>query len=111
MRRQQSRPTSALFRGNPHIFLANFGGLVPHRVAVPTPASEIRVRIRADLGNNLVYLPFLGEERVLHGTKHGDRLEFTLPAVERGAAVWVQRQRCALLKGSRRHVTPTLWIV
>jgi len=82
-----------IVQGNPHIFLANFGGLVPHRVAVPTPASEIRVRIRADLGNNLVYLPFLGEERVLHGTKHGDRLEFTLPAVERGAAVWVQRQR------------------
>jgi hypothetical protein len=59
---------------------------------VPTPVSDIRVRVRADLGNVMVYLPFLGEEKILHGAQKGDGLEFTLPPIERSAAVWIQRR-------------------
>ncbi len=75
--------------GGPHVFLANFGGLVPSKVGVPTPAAGIRVRIPEAQGDALAYLPFLGETQILHGMKQGERFEFALPAVERGAAVWV----------------------
>jgi len=79
----------ALVDGKPHAFLANFGGLVPNKVVVPTPANGIRVRIPASQGNILTYLPFLGEAQLLHGERIGNKVEFVLPPVERGAVVWV----------------------
>ncbi len=78
-----------LVDGSAHLFLANFAGLVPGKVATPTPVTGARVRIPAALGNSLAYLPFLGQTQILHGTKHGDTMEFELPAIERGAAIWV----------------------
>ena len=82
----------AMVRGTPHIYLANFGGLVPGKIAVPTPANGIQVRVPATMGNSLTYLPFLGEPHVVDGVKRGDLLEFTLPPLERGAVVWVTGQ-------------------
>jgi hypothetical protein len=78
-----------LVDGSAHLFLANFGGLVPGKVAIPTPVAGARVRIAAALGNSLAYLPFLGQTQILHGTKHGETIEFELPSIERGAAIWV----------------------
>ena len=75
--------------GTPHVFLANFGGLVPGKVGVPSREGGIRVRMPATAGDVLAYLPFLGETQILRGVRQGDRVEFTLPPVERGAAVWV----------------------
>jgi hypothetical protein len=80
-----------LLNGTAHIFLANFGGLVPNQVAVPEPARGILVKIPAKMGDTLTFLPFLGEAQILQGEKKGDQVEFTLPAVERGAVVWVER--------------------
>jgi hypothetical protein len=74
--------------GTPHIFLANFTGLVPGKIATQTPVSGIRIRVPAADGDTLAYLPFLGQTQMLHGTKHGGQFEFTLPPVERGAVVW-----------------------
>jgi hypothetical protein len=78
-----------LVNGVPHVFLANFSGLVPGRVAIPSAAAGIRVGIPAAMGDSLGYLPFLGEAQILHGVKQEDRTEFTLPPVQRGAVVWV----------------------
>lgn len=78
----------ARVEGTPHVFLANFEGLVPHKIAIPAPAERIHIRIPADIGDRLAYLPFLGEVQILQGTKHGDHVEFALPPVERSAAVW-----------------------
>ena len=78
--------------GVPHAFLANFGGLVPSKVAQPTPAAGIHVRVPAAMGNSLVFLPFLGEERSVNGTQRGDEIDFVLPTVERGAVIWVQKR-------------------
>lgn len=75
--------------GSAHVFLANFGGLVPNKVAVPAPATEIRVKIPATLGTDLSFLPFLGETQHLQGERKGEKVEFKLPPVERGAVVWV----------------------
>jgi hypothetical protein len=79
----------ARVNGVPHIFLANFSGLVPGKIAVPSLQEGIRVRIPAALGDSLAYLPFLGETRILRGEKQGDRFEFSLPPLERGAVVWI----------------------
>jgi len=78
-----------LIDGRPHLFLANFGGLVPGKVATPTPVAGARVRIPVAMGNSLAYLPFLGRTQILHGTINGDTMQFELPAIERGAAIWV----------------------
>jgi hypothetical protein len=76
--------------GSPHIFLANFTGLVPGKIAIQTPVSGIRIRVPASDGDTLAYLPFLGQTQTLHGTPHGGQVEFTLPPVERGAIVWTR---------------------
>jgi hypothetical protein len=78
-----------LVNGAAHIFFANFGGLVPHKVAIPSAAEGIRLGIPAAMGDALGYLPFLGEVQILHGVKRESRIEFTLPPLQRGAVVWV----------------------
>jgi hypothetical protein len=83
----------ALVAGTPHVFLANFTGLVPSKVAVPVAVSGIRVTIPAARGEVRTFLPFLGAPQVLKGEKKGDTVEFALPALERGAVVWVQQQK------------------
>jgi hypothetical protein len=75
--------------GSPHAFLANFSGLVPSKIAQPTPTREIHVRIPATAGQSLAFLPFLGEQQSLQGTRKGDQIEFTLPPLERGAVIWI----------------------
>jgi hypothetical protein len=79
----------AQVNGMPHLFLANFTGLVPGKIAIPTPISGSKVTIPAGLGNSLAYLPFLGQTQILHGTLHGDTMQFELPPIERGAVAWV----------------------
>ncbi len=79
----------ATVNGAPHIYLANFGGLVPGKVVIPTPATGIHVKVPAAMGDSLSYLPFLGETQIVHGVKSGELVEFTLPPLERGAVVWV----------------------
>jgi hypothetical protein len=78
-----------LVDGMPHVFLANFTGLVPNKVAVPTPVSDIRVTTTAARGKVLTFLPFLGEPQVLRGETKGDKVEFVLPPVDRGAVIWL----------------------
>jgi hypothetical protein len=75
--------------GTPHVFLANFSGLVPSKVAVPSLQAGIRIRVPATAGDSLAYLPFLGEAQVVQGTKVGEKVHFSLPPIERGAVVWV----------------------
>ena len=79
----------AMSSGTLHVYLANFGGLVPGKVAVPTPVNGIHLRLPSAMGNSLTYLPFLGKPHFVDGVKRGDLLEFTLPPLERGAVVWI----------------------
>lgn len=83
----------AMVSGKPHVYLANFGGLVPGKIAVPTPVTGIHVRVPKAMGDSLTYLPFLGEKQIVHGVKRGNLMEFTLPPLERGAVVWVGEEK------------------
>ncbi|HTZ48062.1 MAG TPA: hypothetical protein VMH20_10740 [Verrucomicrobiae bacterium] len=74
--------------GKPHLFIANFTGLVPGKVAVPSPVSGIRLHMPVATTRQLAYLPFLGKVQLLNGERKGNQLEFSLPPIERGAIVW-----------------------
>jgi hypothetical protein len=82
-----------MVNGTAHLFLANFGGLVPSKVAIPEPAEGIEVSIPAAMGDSLTFLPFLGEAQLLKGKNKGTQVEFVLPAIERGAVVWIGGSR------------------
>lgn len=79
----------ALVGGKPHVFLANFGGLIPNKVAVPAAAEKIRVKTKTAKGDVLTFVPFLGEAQLVQGERNGDDMEFVLPSVERGAVIWI----------------------
>ena len=75
----------AVVNGMPTIFLANFTGLVLHKIAVPTPLTTARISIPVADHRTLPVLPFLGEAQTVPGQRIGDRLVFSLPTLERGA--------------------------
>jgi hypothetical protein len=79
----------AQVNGASHLFLANFTGLIPGKFAIPGAVSGVKITVRGTTGNALAYLPFLGEIQTLQGTRRNDRMQFTLPPLERGAVVWV----------------------
>ena len=79
--------------GTPHIFLVNFTGIVPGKTVSPAPTTGIKVRIPATMGDTLSFLPFLGDVQTVRGTRQGDRMEFALPPVERGAVVWITTRK------------------
>jgi hypothetical protein len=79
--------------GKPHVFLANFAGLVPHKVAVPTLQTDVRISVPAERNCTLRFLPFLGELQTVKGQRAGDRTIFVLPPIECGAAVWIEDTR------------------
>jgi hypothetical protein len=76
--------------GKPHVFLANFAGLVPHKIAVPLPQDNVRISVPAGKKLTLHFLPFLGEPQAVSGREAGGRLIFLLPPIERGAVVWLE---------------------
>ncbi|MFI5058212.1 MAG: hypothetical protein ACHQLQ_08490 [Candidatus Acidiferrales bacterium] len=79
--------------GKPHVFLANFAGLVPHKIAVPSPQNDVHISVPAGKKRTLQFLPFLGEPQAVIGRETGDRLTFLLPPIERGAVVWLDDVR------------------
>jgi hypothetical protein len=76
--------------GKPHVFLANFAGLVPHKIAVPSPQNDVHISVQAGRKRTLHFLPFLGEPQAVTGREAGGRLIFILPQIERGAVVWLE---------------------
>jgi hypothetical protein len=81
----------ALVDGKPHVFLANFAGLRGGVNAIPTP-QEVTLQVPAGREVRVYYLPFLGGATELHAEKQSDRLLFRVPAVQRGAVIWIDDQ-------------------
>jgi hypothetical protein len=76
--------------GHPHIFMANFTGLVPHKNAVPAALHGVAISTTDLDAKTLQLLPFLGTIQAVNGRRVGDRMVFTLPSLERGAVAWLQ---------------------
>ena len=72
-----------------YIFLANFDALKEGEIATPHTQRDIEIKVDAHPGSQLHFLPFLGTESVVSSKPEGSGVEFTLPAVERGAVAWI----------------------
>jgi hypothetical protein len=79
--------------GRPHIFFANFQGLVPGKVAAQEPARNVIVSISASRPMRMVLLPFLGERHQIIGKRQGARTTFVIPQIDKGAVAWLEPVR------------------
>jgi len=68
-----------------NVYFANFTGLKGGENPVQTPQSGVEVSVKAEPGGKGIFLPFLGEEQEIKGTRSGDAVTFTLPSITKGA--------------------------
>jgi hypothetical protein len=81
---------TASVNGQPHVFLDNFAGLIPHQNLKPSAEMSTRITIPASRKSRLHFLPFLGDEQVIDGTPTGEHRVFSLPAFDRSAVAWLE---------------------
>jgi hypothetical protein len=81
----------ALVDGTPHIFFANFAGLVPHHNLTPTAESTATITISISPKQVVHFLPFLGDEQTISAKPSPDSQVFSLPPFERGAVAWLEK--------------------
>jgi hypothetical protein len=79
----------ATIGARPYLFLANFDGLKAGSIATPTTQHDVQITMEAPATAKLHILPFMGEETVVSGKQQGNQMQFTLPALDRGAVAWV----------------------
>jgi hypothetical protein len=84
-----------LVDGKPHIFFANFKGLVGNKNPVQTP--EVGAKVILDEATSrqnptAYFLPFLGDVQELHGTVENGKTVYDLPEIAKGAVVWFGAQ-------------------
>jgi hypothetical protein len=79
----------AAVAGNPHIFFANFAGLVGKVNPVQTPQTGVRVRMAKGGKGKAFFLPFFGDVQEVSGVHEADgRKSYTLPTITKGAVFW-----------------------
>jgi hypothetical protein len=83
----------ALVDGKPHVFLANFTGMVPHHNVKPSPNVVTRISVPASRKCTANVLPFMGEAQELKGTVSGGRRVFEVPSFDRAAVFWINDAR------------------
>jgi hypothetical protein len=81
---------TAVVNGQPHVFLMNFAGIVPHQNVKPSLDNSVKITIRSQKTFVLHFLPFLGAEQQVTSTKSGDSQIFSLPAFDRAAVAWLE---------------------
>jgi len=80
----------ARVNGKPHIFFANFTGLVPGKNAKQLPVTDVKIRVTSKAPSRLVVLPFLGEAHSIEGSSADGGTVFVIPRIEKGAVAWVE---------------------
>jgi len=81
---------TAIVDGKPSVFLANFKGLKSKEVARQIPEQNIKVAFTAKKPGAILFLPFLGQPQKVRANFQGGKLSCELPAVEKGAVVWME---------------------
>jgi hypothetical protein len=74
--------------GAPHVFLANFTGLVGGKNPIQIPQSDVKVTLPLAANRSGFFLPFLGDVQKLQGVQANGRITFTLPTISKGAVFW-----------------------
>lgn len=77
--------------GAPHVFLANFAGLVGGKNPVQTPQTNVKISLPAVPNSSGFFLPFLGDAQKLDGIQENGRITFVLPPISKGAVFWYGR--------------------
>ncbi len=76
--------------GHINVYFANFAGLVGGSNPIQTPQNGVQVEIAAKTDLKGHFLPFLGQEETVQGTRQGDSITFKLPAITKGAVFWME---------------------
>ncbi len=76
--------------GHINVYFANFAGLVGGSNPIQTPQNGVQVDIAAKSDLKGHFLPFMGNEETVQGTRNGDSISFKLPAITRGAVFWME---------------------
>jgi len=74
--------------GAPHVFLANFAGLVGGKNPIQTPQTDVKISLPAKPNSFGFFLPFLGDVQKLDGTQENGRMTFVLPPISKGGVFW-----------------------
>lgn len=76
--------------GKPHIFLANFSGIVAKENAQQIPADDIVIKFDPSLGSNVYFQDYLGEPKRINTEKNNNTIRCKLPEFVKGAVVWIE---------------------
>jgi hypothetical protein len=74
--------------GVPHVFLANFAGLVGGKNPIQTPQTDLKISLPAKPNSFGFFLPFLGDVQKLDGTQENGQITFVLPPISKGGVFW-----------------------
>ncbi|HUK48501.1 MAG TPA: hypothetical protein VLW06_12950, partial [Terriglobales bacterium] len=78
--------------GAPHVFFANFAGLVGGKNMVQTPQKGVQVQVDGLSRACGFFLPFLGEVSKVNGVAGNGGVTFDLPPIEKGGVFWWERR-------------------
>jgi hypothetical protein len=78
----------AMVNGDPHVFVANFAGLVGGKNPVQIPQNDVRISMPLVPNHSGFFLAFLGDVQKLDGVKANGSITFTLPAISKGGVFW-----------------------
>jgi hypothetical protein len=76
--------------GHSNVFLANFAGLKAGSNPVQTPQNGVEISLQGKTSGRGFFLPFLGQVQEIAGVRQGESLNFTLPAIAKGAVFWYE---------------------
>src|SRR5439155_23591831 len=76
--------------GRPHVFFANFKGLIGGKNPVQTPETGAMLVVSGQATAR--FLPFLGDVQTLRGESEDGKTTFLIPPITKGAVVWLDSQ-------------------
>ena len=80
-----------MVNGAPHVFMANFAGLVGGKNPAQIAQNDVRISLPLMPNHSGFFLGFLGDIQKINGLEANGRVTFTLPAISKGAVFWYGR--------------------
>ena len=79
--------------GQPHVFIANYTGLIANENIEQIPQENIEVLFISGTGDDQIkYLPYLGEETVIESIFNKFGLSASLPTISQAGVVWLEKK-------------------
>lgn len=82
---------TAMTENKPHVFIANYKGLKSDEIAKQVPEENVSIEFANMSEGKVFYLPYLGEKTELKTQIINNNLTCTIPVVEKGGVVWVEK--------------------